>query len=77
MRPATRSVGDWYKIATYLESCARSCRDRWRSEFAYSFYLQYNIYTAENPLEHVVSVASHHHRVLHLRVSEYVCPSGR
>jgi len=44
---------------------------------AYSFYLQYNIYTAENPLEHVVPVASHHHRVLHLRVSEYVCPSGR
>jgi len=32
----------------------------------YSFYLQhniYNIYLAENSLEHVVPVASHHHRV--------------
>ena len=31
-------------------------------------YLAYNIHTAENPLEHVVPVSSHHHRVPHSRV---------
>ena len=48
----------------------------------HSFYLQqniYNIYTAENPLEHVVLVASHHHRVPPSRAHVFhsVCPSGR